>query len=97
MPYQEIYVPAAVAVEHGGVTVYHTYKDNDVDQGSRSYWFALKEDADETDADDTFDVRALPNWRPQDKDREGCEEYVFAILREAIDLGHIKALEVDGE
>ena len=56
MPYKTIWVEPKVFLEHNGVTVYHTYVDDDMDQGANWYWFTLREDGDEKGA---FDIRGL--------------------------------------
>lgn len=47
--------PPAVFMVHNGITVYHTYENDDVDQGSNTYNYAL----DGTSDDFPFDVRDL--------------------------------------
>ena len=34
MPYKTIWVEPEVFLEHNGVTVYRTYRDDDIDQGA---------------------------------------------------------------
>jgi len=82
MPYR--WVPASVFLEHRGVTVYHVYKDDDVEQGVRQYWFGVREDC--SDSDDAFDVRLLPNRSGHDLCTDAGRR---AIIREAIDIGTI--------
>ena len=57
MPYKTIWVEPEVFLEHNGVTVYHTYRDDDFDQGANWYWFTLREDGDEDKG--AFDIRDL--------------------------------------
>ncbi|TKB07093.1 MAG: hypothetical protein E5V75_34200 [Mesorhizobium sp.] len=63
MPYITQHRPAELFMEHAGVEIYHVYKDNEFDQGARTYWFAIHDDGDD-DArrapDGVFDVRCLP-------------------------------------
>ena len=56
MPYKTIWVEPEVFLEHSGVTVYHTYKDDDIEQGASWYWFRL--DQEENDEGE-FDIRDL--------------------------------------
>ena len=56
MPYKTIWVEPEVFLEHNGVTVYHTYRDDDFDQGANWYWFRL--DQEEND-EGKFDIRDL--------------------------------------
>ncbi len=65
MPYTSEWIPPEVALEHGGVTVYPVYKEDDYAQGPRRFQFSLVMEAGELE-DGTFDVRDLSNWRPAD-------------------------------
>lgn len=58
MPYQTTWVPPELFLTHAGVNVFHTYKDDDVDQGAERYWFTTSVRDDEEE-DCTFDVREL--------------------------------------
>lgn len=53
MPYKTIWVKPEVFLEHNSVTVYHTYRDDDIDQGTDRYWFRL----DQEENDGKFDIR----------------------------------------
>ena len=53
MPYKTIWVEPEVFLEHNGVTVYHTYRDDDFEQGADWYWFRLDQGGDESE----FDIR----------------------------------------
>jgi hypothetical protein len=55
MPTQTQWIPPEIFLTHNGVTIYHTYKDDDVDQGPQTYWYTTRNDADEG----KFDVREL--------------------------------------
>ena len=55
MPYKTVWVEPEVFLEHNGVTVYHTYKDDDIEQGADRYWFTLREDGGEDEG--AFDIR----------------------------------------
>jgi hypothetical protein len=76
MPYRSEWVPAELALEHKGVRVYHTYRNDEMEAGAKIYWFVL--DAEDS-FDDAFDVRdlAVP--------REVSDP--FERLRTAVDLG----------
>ena len=76
------WVPPEKFLEHGGVTIYHIYRHDDLDQGPREYWYGWHEAC--RDDGDSFDVRDLPNPSGDDV---GTEEGRKAILREAIDAG----------
>jgi hypothetical protein len=47
-----------------GINVYHVYKDDDIEQGPRTYSFSLDAYNSEYDGEEgmNFDVRELPNW-----------------------------------
>ena len=42
MPEQTIQVEAERFLVHNGVTIFHTYKDGDMDQGTNRYAFTTK-------------------------------------------------------
>ena len=94
--YTEWSVPE-VFLKHNGVTVYHTYKNGDMNQVSRDHWFTLNEFCGECecqcgeDGDEreegclmVFDVGDLPWGDLNDK---------AAVIRAAIDANR---LTVDG-
>lgn len=65
MPYQTEWAPAEVFLEHKGVTIYHVYKDNEMELGARTYHYALVEDSDDNSVElaHGFDVRELSTWQ----------------------------------
>lgn len=71
---------AELALEYGGVRVYHTYKNDDLESGRNSRWFVTSPDGLEEDA---FDVRYLV---PGD-----FGEDAEAVLKKAIDMGFLTA------
>ena len=44
---------------HNGVGVYHTYKNDEIENGANTYWFVTDPYAT---IDDAFDVRDLPGY-----------------------------------
>jgi hypothetical protein len=60
MPYREQWVAPELLLEHNGVKVFLTYRDNCVEQGPARFWYVTREDQDE---DEAFDVRELPTWK----------------------------------
>ncbi len=63
MPYITEHRSAALFMEHAGIAIYHLYKDNDIEQGARTYRFATHDDGDDSDAhgeNGVFDVEHLP-------------------------------------
>lgn len=61
MPYTSEWVAPEKLLKHKGVTVYHTYKDDEIDQSQRWYHFVTDE-SDGEDGDSAFDVRDLSTW-----------------------------------
>lgn len=67
MPYITEHQSAELYMEHAGVEIYHVYKNNEIDQGARTYWFAVHDDGDDDTAhgsNGVFDVRCLPEPLP---------------------------------
>lgn len=70
MPTQTVWAEPELLVEHRGVRVFHVYKEDDYDQGTRGYWFTVNSLCGELDrlCDDqpcrhVFDVRELSTWK----------------------------------
>ena len=57
MPYKQEWVPADMFTRHNGVGIYHTYKNDEIENGANTYWFVTDPYAT---IDDAFDVRDLP-------------------------------------
>jgi hypothetical protein len=76
-----------IAVSHGGVSVYHTYRGGYVDGGTLRFWFTLNPD-DLNDLDH-FDVRELPSWDEMLQPKAGSvaqdDRFVRTVLRRAIE------------
>ena len=83
MPYKTVWVEPEVFLEHNGVTVYHTYRDDDIEQGANWFWFRLDQEEDDEGKFDIRDVDPLnllkshppnrcgPDWdsaTPQERD-----------------------------
>jgi len=71
MPMQTTWIEPELFVEHQGVRVFHTYKNDDWDQGQKRYWFTLHRECSTMDSRceeepcrHVFDVRELPTWQP---------------------------------
>ena len=71
MPIQTFWVEPELFLEHAGIKVFYTYTDDDVDQGTKPYYYTLNPGCgvEEQDCDDKpcrhgFDVRQLPTWQP---------------------------------
>jgi hypothetical protein len=74
MPTQTVWIDPEVLLEHQNVRVFHTYKDDDYDQGAKRYWFTLNPQCGVADSlcEDqpcrhVFDVQELSTWRPPEK------------------------------
>jgi len=76
-------VPAELFMEHAGIKIYHTYKDDDVNQGARICWFTTEEYGfPDQGGDYSFDVRYLPDYAAYPGD-------IQTVIRMAIDKGII--------
>lgn len=60
MPYRTVFEPAELFLKCGDVEVYNTYKDDEIEQGTRTFHFVTDEEHGEFEA---FDVRDLSTWR----------------------------------
>ncbi|MGI9951950.1 hypothetical protein V3F56_06245 [Moorellaceae bacterium AZ2] len=81
MPYKEIWLPPEIFWEYKGVKVYHVYKNDDLDQGVRLFWYGLSPQC--SDTENSFDVRgvAVALGMPQ----PDIPEEIAAVIRAAID------------
>ncbi len=80
MPYVSTYTEPDIFLTHNDVNIYHIYKDDDLDEGIRTYWYGYDEDCDDSGTS-SFDIRELSNY---DKDEDPDHK---DILIEAIELG----------
>jgi hypothetical protein len=83
MPMNSEWVMPEVFLVHKEVTVYHTYKEDDVSQGVNMFWYTLDPYSDEGH----FDARDLPDGTFHEECR--------VIVVSAIDAGLLVAPEVD--
>lgn len=86
MPTLTTEIPAEVAVRYKNVTIYHVYRNDDVGQGKRTFWFTLSPYGGETTGE-AFDVRDLAEWEPVGAASE--DEHVRDVLKKAIGTGTI--------
>ena len=84
MPYKQTEVPAELLLKHNGVSIFHTYKHDDIENVRRTYWYVT--DAFDGESD-SFDVRELPACAERSWDDR--METIRAIIIEAIDDGII--------
>ena len=63
MPHQNIWVEPDLFLEHDGVKVYHSHKNNDYDE-PLAYWLCVYPSRDTSDEDgkEDFDVHNLSTW-----------------------------------
>ena len=86
MPYTQEWVDPEVMVEHKGVKVYRTYKENEF-ENPNTFWFTLDCDVDSYDDDPhEFDVRELQtDLKLPDPGYD--DNKIREILQTAIDAG----------
>jgi hypothetical protein len=82
MPYA--WMKPEVALEYKGVMIYHIYKNDNYDEGRRTFLFGYSEDCDDNGTD-SFDVRDLAKMIGMPSP-ESWEE-IKAVLIAAIDKG----------
>ena len=101
MPYTpQDNIPPEVALQHAGTTIYHLYRNGELEGGMMTYWFTTN--PDDLDVDGQFDVRELNAWQKHpfppyaeyaDKARHSEEEtkHILEALKTAIDSGELPA------
>ena len=75
------YSDPEVFLEHNGVTVWHVYKDDDMDQGARDCWYTTEIDGGDSffhGQNGTFDYRELTTEYP-DTDNDARAAIIAAI------------------
>ena len=85
MPYQQIYVPPELLLTHNGVNIFHTYKNDNVEEGQSTYWYTAFP-LDDGEAEGAFDVRGLGD----DRAARGIIEEHIEIIKAALDRGDIE-------
>jgi hypothetical protein len=74
-------------MEHNGVTIYHAYKDGDMDR-RLTYWYNA---SGSEEPEYEFDIRELPGGCNLDQSSGlVAEESIKAVIRAALDAGLIK-------
>ena len=87
MPYKLTEVPAELFMEHAGVRVYCTYKNDEIDNVRQSFWFVLDPYVSEQEA---FDARSLPGGAYLNY--YSSPQAVCEVLKAAIDDGSLREL-----
>ena len=87
MPYTHEWVEPELFLDHKGVKVYHSYRDDDYGNGRWEYWFQvqLTDDTEGTTEDDVheFDVRDLATFKAS----PSAESAAYQAIQQAIDKG----------
>lgn len=90
MPYRTDWVDPEVFMVHNGVTIWHVYKNDDIEQGPRIYSYAFSpQGTDDGDGSEfTFDVRDLPGGLDIET-YGGNSDDMKRMIAAAIDAGSI--------
>lgn len=87
------WVEPAIFVEHNGIQIYNTYRNDDVQDLISNYFYTTnKYETDYKDpyhSDFMIDVRYLPNWIKRSEGKP-LDIHIKKILKEAIELNYIK-------
>ena len=59
------WIDPEVFLTHGDVTIYHVYKDDEIAQGRREYWYTTDLSGGDYEDPCSFDVRDLPSFTPE--------------------------------
>ena len=87
MPYKSVWVNPEKLLTRKGITVYHSYKYDEVDHGRRTYEFVLEVlDGEE---DGSFDVRDLSTAKYNPAVANGKLSAIKKAIRAAIDKGEL--------
>jgi hypothetical protein len=85
VPYRTEWVDPELFVRHKRVAVYHTYKDDELECGTRTYWFTLSFDCGDDRCfcsgrcRNVFDVHDLPTWKEPQRPPVVGEVYDLAM------------------
>jgi hypothetical protein len=83
-------VPADVFLDAHGVVIYHVYKNDDISQGIRKFWYSLDPDSrDQGMYEDYqgFDVRDLPAYQETVTDHTSVSD---DSIKEALKLALVR-------
>ena len=85
MPTKYEDVAAAVAFTYKGIDIYHVYKNDDIDERVRNYYFTTeKYGCPDMGGDPAFDVRDLPTYSAASG---SCVKQIERAIHNAIDQG----------
>lgn len=86
MPYKTRWIDPAIALEYKGITVYHTYKDDDIDNYIHPFHYTTNPKYSE-DSGKKFDIRKLWAWKKYGTEKHTKAEAI-KILKAEIDANH---------
>jgi len=86
MPFLEKTVRAKKFFTYKGISFYHTYKNDNINEGELQYSFVFN--PYDLYEDQSLWVPNLPNWK--EIIVSDLKSYVKDIIKEAVDLGYIK-------
>lgn len=82
MPWKKTWVEPEVFLSYKGVTIYHVYDDDEMDDKPKEWTFGYRKECS-YDGTFAFDFESLPGFTgDEDKDEE-----LQAVMRKAIDDG----------
>ena len=85
MPYKQTWIAADMFMRHNDVGVYHTYKNDEIENGTNTYWFVTDPYAT---IDDAFDVRELIGGDTINQHYGLADiETIKAVLTASIEMG----------
>lgn len=101
MPTDSSWVEPEEFLEYRGTTVYYVYRNDDISQGRRQYWYTLDTVCEECDCSlneccssagrcvMVFDVRQLPTYGDGSEQKffKTEEYFLAAVIKKNIELG----------
>jgi hypothetical protein len=92
MPYSVEWAEPELVVTVGQVSVYKTYRNDEIHQGENEYHFVIDPLENEGDGVTRFDIRDLVAWR--ERSGESYDDKVAVLVR-AIENGELTIAEAD--
>ena len=94
MPTTTKTVPPKVFLQHGDLTIYHLYIDDNVDNGPRTHHFTFDVEGSDDYWDcpeaGNFDLRDVPGYEEAERSPEQHWEHARAIIRAALDTDYFE-------
>jgi hypothetical protein len=102
MPYKTVWIQPQQFTTHDSITVFHTYREDDIDAGLQRYWFTVAsacsplQSACQTrpPCPHVFDVRTLSTWLPPTPPREPATEMSWQKFHDSEHAAIRRALEL---